>query len=528
MLGEQDAGMGRGGCGATVVVPDAVRRLGDEALMPRARPLGLILEEVIASDPDRPALIIDGTVTSYAQLGAAVGQCAAALRAAGVAPGWRIPLVDDTSVLSAAVLVGATHAGAAATLMNPRLTTGELGVLVEAAEAAPIGVAGASSVAALRGVEGMTVLGGEDLLGHDGAEELPSRVPVRSDEAVVLFTSGTTGTPKAVALTHGLLGPKIAAFAPAVEPEPTVALMCVPFVHIGGMLGLLVQLAKGNTTVVQTRFDAGQWLALVARHGVQTCFLVPTMLHRILDHPDFASTDLRSLTSLTYGAAPASPDLIRRAMASLPGVELTNTFGQTETMGSITALGPGDHAAERLASVGRPLPGVDVQIVDPTTGDPVPTGTVGELWVKSEDSVVPSAQAKDAGVPAGWFRTGDMVSADDEGYLYPSGRLTDTINRGGEKFAPSEVEAVVRTHPAVRDVAVVGVPDPEMGNRVGCAIVGREPITDQALRDFCRGRIANFKIPEMVMLVEEIPHNDFGKVDRKELRARFAARSALR
>jgi acyl-CoA synthetase (AMP-forming)/AMP-acid ligase II len=491
--------------------------------MPASRPLGLILEEVIASDPDRAALIIDGTVTTYAGLAAAAGQCAAGLRAAGAVPGWRIPLVDDTSVLSAAVLIGATHVGAAATLMNPRLTTGELGVLVEAAGAAPIGVAGPRSADALRGVGGVSVLGAEDLLGPGGAEEPPARVPAPGDEAVVLFTSGTTGTPKAVALTHGLLGPKVAAFAPAVEPVPSVSLMCVPFVHIGGMLGLLVQLAKGNTTVVQTRFDAGEWLALVARHGVHTSFLVPTMLHRILDHPDFGSTDLSSLNSLTYGAAPASPELIRRAMASLPGVELTNTFGQTETMGSITALGPGDHAAERLASVGRPLPGVEVRVVDPTTGDTVPTGTVGELWVKSEGSVVPGAQAEGTGALAGWFRTGDMISADDEGYLYPAGRLTDTINRGGEKFAPSEVEAVVRTHPAVRDVAVVGVPDPEMGNRVGCAIVGREPITEQELRDFCRGRIANFKMPERILLVDEIPYNDFGKVDRKVLRARFSA-----
>jgi acyl-CoA synthetase (AMP-forming)/AMP-acid ligase II len=491
--------------------------------MPASRPLGMILEDVIASDPDRAALIIDGTVTTYAGLAAAVGQCAAALRAAGVLPGWRIPLVDDTSVLSAAVLIGATHAGAAAALMNPRLTSGELAVLMAAAETAPIGVAGSRAADALRGVDGISVLGPEDLLGHGGAEGLAARVPAPIDEAVVLFTSGTTGTPKAVALTHGLLGPKIAAFAPALEPVPSVSLMCVPFVHIGGMLGLLVQLAKGNTTVVQTRFDAGEWLALVARHGVDTSFLVPTMLHRILDHPDFDTTDLRSLSSLTYGAAPASPELIRRAMASLPGVELTNTFGQTETMGSITALGPGDHAAERLASVGRPLPGVEVRVVDPTTGDPVPTGTVGELWVKSEGSVVPGAQAEGTGALAGWFRTGDMVSADDEGYLYPSGRLTDTINRGGEKFAPSEVEAVVRTHPTVRDVAVVGLPDAEMGNRVGCAIVGREPITDKALRDFCRGRIANFKMPERLLLIDEIPYNDFGKVDRKVLRAQFAA-----
>ena len=488
-----------------------------------ARPFGRVLEGVTASDPTRAALIIDATVTTYGELAAAVDRCAAGLCSAGVVPGQRIPLVDDTSVLSTAALIGTTHVGAAAALMNPRLTSGELAVLLEAAGTAPIGVAGPGSVGLLGGTGHTTVLGVEELLGGAPGERPDALDPAPGDEAVVLFTSGTTGTPKPVVLNHGLIGPRIAAFAPAVEAEPSVSLMCVPLVHIGGMLGLMVQLAKGNTTVVQTRFDAGQWLALVARHRVQTSFLVPTMLHRILDHPDFATTDLRSLTSLTYGAAPASPELVRRAMASLPGVELTNTFGQTETMGSITALGPGDHSAERLASVGRPLPGVEVRIVDPASGDTVPAGTVGELWVKSAGSVVPSAQADDRTVPAGWFRTGDMVSADAEGYLYPAGRLSDTINRGGEKFAPSEVEAVVRTHPTVRDVAVVGVPDPEMGNRVGCAIVSRDPMTSEALRDFCSGRIANFKLPERLLFVDEIPHNDFGKVDRKELRARFAA-----
>ncbi|HEY6624809.1 MAG TPA: AMP-binding protein [Acidimicrobiales bacterium] len=488
-----------------------------------SRPFGRVLEGVAASDPTRAALIIDGSVTTYGELDAAVDHCAAGLRVAGVVRGQRIPLVDDTSVLSTAALIGATHVGAAAALMNPRLTSGELAVLMEAAGTTPIGVAGPGSIGLLGGVAHTALLGVEELLGGPPGDRSQALDPAPGDEAVVLFTSGTTGTPKPVVLTHGLIGPRIAAFAPTVEAVPAVSLMCVPLVHIGGMLGLMVQLAKGSTIVVQTRFDAGEWLALVARHGVQTSFLVPTMLHRILDHPDFPTTDLRSLSSLTYGAAPASPELVRRAMASLPGVELTNTFGQTETMGSITALGPGDHSAERLASVGRPLPGVEVRIVDPMSGDAVPSGVVGELWVKSVGSVVPGAQADDATVPAGWFRSGDMVSADPEGYLYPAGRLSDTINRGGEKFAPSEVEAVVRTHPTVRDVAVVGVPDPEMGNRVGCAIVSLEPITSGALRDFCTGRIANFKLPERLLFVDEIPYNDFGKVDRKELRARFAA-----
>jgi acyl-CoA synthetase (AMP-forming)/AMP-acid ligase II len=294
-------------------------------------------------------------------------------------------------------------------------------------------------------------------------------------------------------------------------------------VHIGGMLGLLVALAKGSTTVVLTRFDAGEWLSLVERHGVTTAFLVPTMLYRILEHPNFATTDLSSLVSLSYGAAPATPELIRRTMDAFPGVGLMNTFGQTETMGSITALGPGDHPPERLASVGKPLPGVVVRIVNPTTGEDVGTGMVGELWVRSDAAVVPSAPSDDGTTQPGWFRTGDMVSADDEGYLFPAGRMSDTINRGGEKFAPSEVEEVVRAHPAVRDVAAVGVVDPEMGHRVGVAVVVSEPVDIDALRAFSRGRIANFKQPELLLIVDELPLTDFGKVDRKDLRARFAA-----
>jgi acyl-CoA synthetase (AMP-forming)/AMP-acid ligase II len=486
-------------------------------------PFGRLVERVSGSDPDRVALIIGGVPTTYRQLDAAVRSCAAALRSAGIEPGWRIPLVDDTSVLSVATLIGAARIGAASALMNPRLTSDELGVLMDVAGTGPIGVAGDPYGALLRGTGRTSVLGANQLTAHRAGDHEPVRPADPDEEAVVLFTSGTTGTPKAVPLPQILVLTRIEAYAPKVDRVPAVSLMCVPFVHIGGMLGLMVALARGSTTVVQTRFDAGEWLALVERHGVNTSFVVPTMLHRILEHPDFAGTDLGSLVSLTYGAAPASPQLIRAAMDALPGVALTNTFGQTETMGSITALGPGDHPLERLASVGRPLPGVEVRVVDPATREPVPTGTVGELWVKSESSVVPASLAADGSVPAGWFRTGDMVSADEDGYLYPFGRLVDTINRAGEKFSPAEVEEVVRTHPVVRDVAVVGVPDPEMGNRVGVAIVGREPVTIDELREHCATRLATFKLPERVVVVEEIPYNDFGKVDRRRLRAEFEA-----
>ena len=487
--------------------------------------MGRVLEEATALDPGRAALIIEGQVTTYGELSEAVGRVAAGLRETGVQPGWRIPLVDDASVLSVATLIAAPTVGAATALMNPRLTSRELDELMRAAATAPVAVAGPAYADVVRGTGVRSVLGTEDLLrGGSGVDGSAGPDPDRRSEAVLIFTSGTTGRPKAVPLSHGLMGPRIATYSPQVDPVAAVTMLCVPLVHIGGMLGLMVALAKGSTVVVQTRFSPGDWLELVERHGVQSAFVVPTMLHRILDDPAFDRTDLSSLVALSYGAAPASPDLIHRAMEALPKVALTNTFGQTETLGSITALLPQDLARGKEASVGRPLPGVEVRVVDALTGEPVPTGTVGELWVRTEASVIPESSGTGDGpaVPEGWLRTGDMVSVDEDGYLYPAGRLSDTINRGGEKFAPLEIETVLHEHPGVRDVAVIGVPDPEMGQRVGVAVVLAEPVTGEELREFCRGRIASFKLPERFAFVDEIPYNDFGKVARKQVRTLFA------
>jgi long-chain acyl-CoA synthetase len=493
----------------------------------QGKPMGQVLRDVIALDPERVALVINGEATTYAALQGAIEKAAGCLREAGVTPGMRLPLVDDASLVSVAGVIGATYVGASTALMNPRLTGPELEVLMAAANTADLGVVGPAFAATALSA-GIRPAIDPLVLREDGAGGalVPPNVPGDDEDAVILFTSGTTGTPKAVPLTHGMVAPRITAFAPEVDLVPAVSIMCVPLVHIGGMLGLLVALARGSTTVVQTRFDAGEWLALAERHRVTTAFLVPTMLFRILEHPSFASTDLSALTSLSYGAAPATPELVRRTMEVLPGVALTNTFGQTETMGSITALGPGDHPPERLASVGQPLPGVTIRIVDLSSGQDVAPGEVGELWVRSEVAVVPSASTDGVDAPPGWFRTGDLVSADKEGYLFPAGRLSDTINRGGEKFAPSEVEEAVRRHPAVRDVAAVGVPDPEMGHRVGVAIVVRQPLELDDLRALCRQHIANFKIPEVMLIVNELPYTDFGKVDRKILRSRLADASA--
>jgi acyl-CoA synthetase (AMP-forming)/AMP-acid ligase II len=468
-----------------------------------------------AGAPARAALIVDGEVTTFAELHAAVLQAAATLAGAGVATGSRIALVDDAGCTSVAALLGAARIGAAAALMNPRLVAGELAGLIESAQAKAVGVAGPRYRPHLAEAGCAVVLSGTEVLEGEWTGG-PWPDPAARDEAAVLFTSGTTGPPKPVPLTHGALSARITEFAPTFDPAaPTgVSLMCVPLVHIGGMLGLMVSLARGATTVVLTHFDAGEWLELVERHRVSATFVVPTMLHRILEHPSFPTRDLGSLQLLSYGAAPASPALIERAVAALPRVAFSNVFGQTETMGSITALTPADHRTDKVRSVGRPLPDVEVRIVDPDTAEELAVGEVGELWVRTSASAQSAAGVDDG---EGWVHTGDFVSLDADGYLYPAGRLAETINRGGEKFSPFEIESVLARHPAVREVAVAGVADPEMGHRVGAAVVADGPINADELRAFCRPHLANFKLPERIVVVEEIPLNDFGKVARRRV-----------
>jgi len=477
---------------------------------------GTILDAAAAGDPARAALIIDRRSTSYGELAAAVRHCAAGLADHGVVAGQRVAVVDGGSLLSIATLLAAARIGAAAALMNPALTPPELQGLLKNAGCADVAVAGEQYVDRLREAGAPAVLTDADLVGPpSSASPTDDTVDDVDDrDALILFTSGTTGLPKAVGITSRQLTNRIRGISAPfrVDAKPSVGMMCVPFFHVGGALGTLGSLYSGNTSVVQKRFDAGDWLRLVSQYRVTTTFMVPTMLQRILDHPDFAGTDLTSLVAIAYGAAAAPVNLVRRAMAALPHVAFANVFGQTETLGAYTTLMPEDHRdPARAGSVGRPLPGVEVRVVDPDTGNDVEAGSVGELWVNTTQNVT-----------EGWLHTGDLARQDLDGYIFPSGRLSDTINRGGEKFGPIEVEEALRSHPAVSDVAVAGITDEELGQRVGAAVVACSPVTLAELRSHCRELIAYFKLPEWLAIVDHIPYNSTGKVNRRQLAALIA------
>jgi long-chain acyl-CoA synthetase len=464
--------------------------------------------------PDRVALVVDGDEYTYRELEELIRRSSATLAAAGVGPGDRVALVNLGSALSVATIFGAARLGAATAQMNAYLTAGELEQLADLV-GARVGVAGPPFVDNLRAAVAGPVFGEAEVRGADsGDPSATSSIGDGEDTALVLFTSGTTGLPKPIAISHRVVTDRLAFYAKPIDPDAvqSVDMMSAPIFHIGGTLGLLISLRQGKKIVLLPKFDAGTWLTLVERHRVVQTFVVPTMLRRILDHPRFASTDLSSLRALSYGAAAAPVELIRRAVAALPDVDFSNTFGQTETLGAYAALTPDDHRrGDRLGSVGRPLAGVEVRIVDPESGEQVAPGGIGELQVRADQNTTTE-----------WLHTGDTGWQDDEGYLYASGRLSDTINRGGEKLGPVEVEEVLRTHPQVVDVGVIGVPDDDLGERVGAAVVVSGPVTAEALASHCATQLATFKVPEYIAFTDELPVSVLGKLDRKAVRAMLA------
>lgn len=461
--------------------------------------LRTVADDLLARAPERIALIDPEGEYTFGELVAAIHAAAARLRSAGVGVGQRIVIIDVPSRLAIVAVFAVIRLGSTAMMINPRLTADEVAAQVAAVGYGPVAVVAEQYADLVAGLE-VTAVGNELLTPYDG-DHAAATEP--GSDAVLLFTSGTTGLPKPVAIPERALAARLVSYVDS--PQPEVRMLCVPTHHVGGLIGAMVAVVGRHTLVLQPKFDAGEWLRLVEAHRVQMLFIVPTMLARIVDHPTFVERDLSSLKVVTYGASPMTDELISKLTEALPGVGLVNTYGQTETMGGITLSTPEDavHPVHRT-SVGKAVPGVEIKIVTPGTDDELPTGETGEVIVLAPQNVVP-----------GWTRTGDLGRLDADGYLYPEGRLSDTINRGGEKFGPIEVESALRTHPLVTDCAVAGVPDPELNHRVGAVVVVSKPIDAATLKQWCAERIAKYKTPEYLVFADEVPLTDMNKVDRK-------------
>jgi acyl-CoA synthetase (AMP-forming)/AMP-acid ligase II len=453
-------------------------------------------------------------------------------------PGTRIGMIDLNSEAVPMTLFGAALADKPFVPMNYRLTDDQLRAIV-ARTAPAVVVVGKGIEERVGPIEGIEYIDRAELLRIAADPSLDLADPYSGDPesiAVLLYTSGTTGEPKAAVLRHKNLASYILStveFAGAGDDE--AALVSVPPYHVAGVSAVLSSTYAGRRLVYMESFEPESWVAEVRREGVTHAMVVPTMLNRILEVVEADGEGLPSLRSLSYGGGPMPVAVIERALQVLPGVSFVNAYGLTETSSTIALLGPEDHreaiASEdpavraRLGSVGRPLPSLTVSIRDPD-GNEVPAGERGEIWVLGEQvsgEYLGRSKADDQ-----WFHTRDAGHLDADGFLYVHGRLDDVIVRGGENLSPGEIEDTLLEHPAVASAAVVGIPDTDWGEKVVAAITlepGAE-IEEEALKDFVRARLRSTKTPEHIQVRDELPFNETGKLLRRVLRDELAAEYA--
>jgi acyl-CoA synthetase (AMP-forming)/AMP-acid ligase II len=492
----------------------------------------MILEMAADSLGERVALgPLDGGLT-FAELGHRARRAGTWL---GSRAGDRVVLVDENSPAVPIALFGSAIAGKPFVPVNYRLADDRLRSIVERAAPATV-IAGTGVAARLDGVDGIEVVQRNEFLTtveDESIEETDGWGCDPDATAVLLFTSGTTGEPKAAVLRHMNLASYLVnslEFGSADEDQATI--VSVPPYHIASVSSVLSTTYTGRRVVQLESFDAKEWVRLVRDESVTHAMVVPTMLNRILDVVEADGGGLPSMRSLAYGGGPMPRAVVERAMRLLDGLDLVNAYGLTETSSTVAVLGPDDHRAafgsddpsvrDRLGSVGRVLPGVELTIRDPQ-GQPVPDGDLGEIWVRGEQ-VSGEYLGVDPSSVDGWFNTRDSGRLDDEGYLFVHGRLDDVIVRGGENLSPGEIETVLLEHPAVESAAVVGIPDVEWGERVVAAVVLQPgAVADEAeLRDHVRGALRSACTPERIKFTIELPFNETGKLLRRVLRDELA------
>lgn len=492
--------------------------------------IALFLEMAAEAAPDRIALVCEGKRFTYRDLLAGARGAAGMIREAGVE---HVALLDEASEATVLALFGAALAGVPYVPLNYRLADADLaGLLARISPSLLVG--DVDRARRLRDAEGDMLLTREDFV----AKALASNPIAESDPglgiAVQLFTSGTTGAPKAAILRHAnLTSYVIGTVEFGSSPEDAAGLVTVPPYHIAGIAALLTSIYSLRRIVLLPAFTPEKWLGLVEREQVSNAFVVPTMLARIADAMQAGNKpDVCSLKAISYGGGKMPLELISAALDLFPGTGFTNAYGLTETSSTIALLGPDDHRTAqasadpkvraRLASVGRPLPSIELEIRD-DDGKVLGPNEAGEIFVRG-DQVSGEYKEKTALTADGWFPTRDAGYLDDEGYLFLSGRADDVIVRGGENMSPGEIEDVLLSHPSVADACATGIPSHEWGEAVGVAVVIAEGVVRPEERELCdlvRSRLRSSRVPEQVLFVEGLPYNEMGKLLRREVKTWF-------
>jgi acyl-CoA synthetase (AMP-forming)/AMP-acid ligase II len=515
--------------------------------------LASIVREHGTVRPDGEAVACGDVRLTWAALHERSSRVGSALVAEGLRPGDRIAVLARNSTEFFELAFGCAKAGVVLVSLNWRLTAVELEEVLSDAEPAMVVAdedlasllpAGAPSVAehgvtSPEGPSGVPPavlrLGAEYAAWRDAAPATDPDVALGADDlAYVLYSSGTTGRPKGVPITHANLALSERMAREGFRMTSDSVHMCPgPQFHIAGAGTGLMTMFLGGRTVILRDITPAILLDTITRERVTHAFMVPAIVQAVVDAPDLAEHDVSSLEQISYGAAPMTETLLRRAMAAL-GCTFLGVYGMTETAGTIVTLDPEDHdpdgpRAGLLRSVGTPLPWIELQVRDLQSGREAAPGEVGEICVRSGQNTPGYWRKPDATAAAidedGWFRTGDGAHRDEDGYVFLRDRIKDMIISGGENVYPAEVENALASHPDVQDVAVVGAPHERWGETVTAVVVLRPGATadGEALRAHARTLLAGYKCPTSVDVVDELPRNPTGKVLKKVLRERYAA-----
>jgi acyl-CoA synthetase (AMP-forming)/AMP-acid ligase II len=491
------------------------------------------------------ALIYGAAATTYAELDAHASRVANGLIALDQRPQVRVGYFGKNSDRYFEVLLGAFKANMPLVGINWRLAPPEVAYVLNDAGCEVI-FADTEFAAAIDGIlskcpqlrHRILIDGERDAwtsydAWRNGQSAADPEISIRpDDDAIQLYTSGTTGHPKGVELTNAnylafFRAAQAARWGDFAPGEPN--LIAMPNFHVAGTNMGLTTLAQGATGVIVREVNPTEILQLIERHRIRSAFLVPAVIGMLVQHPAVETTDLTSLENLFYGASPIAEELLKAAQSLLPGCGFTQLYGLTETVGAATALQPADHVAETglLRSCGKPYPGVEIAVVDENQR-PVKNGEVGEIVIRGDvimKGYWNKPEATESAIRNGWFHTGDAGYFNDAGFLFIHDRVKDMIVSGGENVYPAEVENAVFGHPAVADVAVIGVPDEKWGEAVKAIVVLKPGAATGAAEiiAYARTKIAGYKVPKSVDFLPVLPRNPSGKILRRELREPYWA-----
>jgi acyl-CoA synthetase (AMP-forming)/AMP-acid ligase II len=486
-----------------------------------ARPADVIRLRAAAT-PDATAFIEPGKRTTFAQLDRRSSQVAQALVAAGVRPGDRVAFLGANSPAFLEIVYGAAKAGAIATAINNRLSPTEVTAILADALPAVLVLDDARLEPPPGLVPTIVHLHAEyDRWLADRPARDPGHAPSPHDTAVVVYTSGTTGQPRGIMLTGDNLG-RSAAHHDLELTTGSVIHSTVPWFQVSGLAPALAAHLEGAALLLETAASPDELLAMLSARLVSHATLAPATVAAMTGLPRARRSDWSALRHITY-AGPGLTTATVDAATAVFGCRFVQTYGLTEAAGAVTILSPDDHRLEsRLQSVGRPVPGMWVRVVDPVTLDDVPAGARGEILVGGGQVMRGywrRPEATQRSIVDGWLRTGDVGSLDAHGYLHLHDRVKDLIVSRGEAVYPAEIERVLTGHPDLVEAAVVGVPT-RRGESPYAVVVpraGRTP-NEAELLSWCRHRLARFKCPVGVSVVDTLPRNTSGKLQKHRLR----------